>query len=184
MNNTAAFWTFAGIFVSLFAIVFIISLYNSIIRLKNNIEKAFANIDVLLKQRFDELPNIIATVKGYAKYEKGVLQEITRLRTVPTSSLAEKAAASQALSGVFKTVFAVAENYPKLMANEQFLALQKRISELEDNIADRREFYNDSVNTYNTRIEQFPYNIFAKTFSYTRKELFTADANEKKPISV
>jgi len=169
---------------AIIVVSYIAMIYNSLVRLKNNIELAWANIDVLLKQRFDELPNVIATVKGYAKYEKDTLKEITRLRTsfASANSIADKAGASRDISKLFASVFAVAEGYPKLRASENFLSLQKRISGLEDAIADRREFYNDSVNTYNIRIEQFPYNIFARLFKYTAKELFVAKDEERQPF--
>lgn len=152
-----------------------IMMYNRLVRLKNRIEKAWANIDVLLKQRHDELPNIIAVVKGYAAYERKLQTAIAHARTAyaGAASMSSKAAASSEVSAVFTTFLGIAENYPKLAANEHYLALQKRISELENNIAERRTFYNESVTVYNTRIEEVPYNIFAKLFGYTRKDLFS-----------
>jgi len=168
--------------VSIVLIGYIISIYNGIVRLKLNIEKAWSNIDVLLKQRTDELPNLILAVKGYMKHEKNVMKEVTdaRAAAVGAGSVHAKAAADNILGSALKSLFAVSENYPQLKANENFMRLQKRISAIEDQIADRREFYNDSVTTYNTRIQQVPYIIIAKLFNYHEKELFRADAKGMK----
>ena len=150
-----------GLVVILFVVgifVYLITIYNSLVRLKNDIDKAWANIDVLLKQRHDELPKLIETCKGYMQYEQKTFQLITEARTayMKAGSVAEKAQADNMISGALKSLFAVSENYPDLKANNNFMQLQKRISELEEKIADRREFFNDDVNTYNIRIQQFP----------------------------
>ncbi|MEK6823247.1 MAG: LemA family protein, partial [Nanoarchaeota archaeon] len=155
------------VIVALFAIGiigYIIGLYNSLIALKNNIQKSWSNIDVLLKQRADELPKLIASVKGYMKHEKELLTELTKARTefMKATTMNAKAKADATITGALKTLFAVAENYPNLKANENFIQLQNRISGLENELADRREFYNDSVNTYNIRIQSFPDSIVAK----------------------
>jgi LemA protein len=149
-------------------------LYNSLVRLENNIEKAWSNIDVLLKQRADEIPRLIDTVKGYMKFEKNVIQDVTDARTqiLNARSVPEKAEADYITTGALKSLFAVAENYPDLKASENFLKLQKRISEIEDHIADRREFYNDSVNIFNIRIKQIPYIFISRRLGYTEKEYF------------
>lgn len=170
MNELLVFGIVAGAVL----ILYLISVYNHIVRLKNNIEKAFANIEVLLKQRYDEIPNVIATVKGYAAYEKDIMERVAAVRASYASarSVSDKAAASGMLNGVFGRFFALVENYPQLRANESFIALQRRITELEDSIADRREFYNDTVTIYNTEIEQFPYVFIAKPFGYRKRELF------------
>src|SRR5512137_613899 len=143
-----------GLVVLLVLIVIIgvfIGIYNSLVRLRNDIKKSWANIDVLLKQRTDELPKLIASVKGYMKHEKGLLENITKARTafLSATTMDAKAKADSVISGALKSLFAVAENYPNLKANENFIQLQQRISGLENEIADRREFYNDSVNTFN-----------------------------------
>ncbi|MBU0536225.1 MAG: LemA family protein, partial [Nanoarchaeota archaeon] len=124
---------------------YIIAIFNGLIRLKNNIKKSLGNIDVLLKQRYDELPKLIESVKGYMKHEKSVLTEITQARSIYSKAgndIHKKAQADNMMTGALKTLFAVAENYPQLKANENFMQLQGRISGIENELADRREFYN------------------------------------------
>jgi len=156
-------------------------LFNSLILLKNNVRKAWANIDVLLKQRSDLIPNLVETVKGYMKYEKGLFEEITKARTalMQASGAAQTAKASKQMDSALKTLFAVAENYPQLRASENFLHLQKQLSDLENQIANRREFYNDSVNLYNMGIERFPELFVAKLLGMKREEYFTAEESAK-----
>jgi len=165
---------------------YLFSIYNGFVTLRTNIQKAWANIDVLLKQRFDELPNLVEIVKGYAKHEKETLENVTKLRSAvaDAKSISEMGAASEALSKNIKTLFAVAENYPDLKANENFLKLQKRITELENLIADRREFYNDSVNLYNIKIASFPDLIIAKMFNFKLAEFFSAQGAEREATMV
>ncbi|MBW2981786.1 LemA family protein [Candidatus Woesearchaeota archaeon] len=174
------------LFVVAIIIGSIIAMYNGLIRLKNNIEKAWANINVLLKQRADELPKLINTVKGYIKHEKEILTELTKSRTafLNAKTVQEKAKADNMMSSALKSLFAVAENYPNLKANENFLQLQTRISGLENELSDRREFYNDSVNTYNIRIQSFPHMFMAKMMNYQQKEMFKVTEAEKKDIEV
>jgi len=175
-----------GLIVLAFAGYFVI-VYNGLVRLKNNIKKSWANIDVLLKQRNDELPKLIDTVKGYMKYEKAVLTQITKARTavMKATTIPEKAKADNMLSAALKNLFAVAENYPKLEANASFLQLQGRISGIENELADRREFYNDSANEYNIRIQSFPDMIVARMLGYTQPEvMFKAEEAEKKDVKV
>ncbi len=178
--------TYLIIIISIIVIGYIISIFNRLIQLKNNIKKSSANIDVLLKQRSDEVPNLVEIVKGYMKHEKQTLLDLTKIRTQLTTSqtINKKAQLSGEMSSTLKTIFAVAENYPKLQANENFLSLQKRLSELEDQIADRREFYNDSVTNYNTRITIFPDTLIAKMFKYQEELLFVASDQEKKNVKV
>lgn len=175
------------LFVIIAVIGYVISIYNGLVRLKNNIQKSWANIDVMLKQRAEELPKLIASVKGYMKHEKGLLTELTKARTafLSAKTMSAKAKADASISGALKTLFAVAENYPNLKANENFLQLQSRISGLENELADRREFYNDSVNTYNIRIQSFPDMVFAKRLGFTTPEpLFKATEAERKDVKV
>ncbi len=177
-----AFWGLglglvALVFFGLIALVivfFVLSVYNSLVALKNNIEKSWANIDVLLVQRNAELTKLLDTVKGYMKHERGTLEDITRLRAsvANASGPQAKAAASDLLSGALGKLFAVAENYPQLRSSENFQQLQGRISELENAIADRREFYNDSVNTFNIRIQQIPDSVIAGLMRLEKKEMF------------
>ena len=167
-------------------LAFFIGVYNTLVRLKNDIKKSFANIDVLLKQRSDELPKLIASVKGYMKHEKSTLAELTKARTdfLKAKTLAQKARADDIISGALKTIFAVAENYPNLKANENFMQLQSRISGIENELADRREFYNDSVNTYNIRIQSIPDVFIARMLRYTSEQLFKAAESDKKDVKV
>ena len=178
-----------GIVVVLLIVIFVgyfISIYNSLVRLKHNIEKSWSNIDVLLKQRTDELTKLLASVKGYMGHEKGVLTELTEARTafMSATSVKEKAQADAGMTAALKSLFAVAENYPELKANEMFLQFQNRISDIENQIADRREFYNDSVNTFNIRIEQIPYVIIANMLHYEKKDLFKVDESDRKDVEI
>ncbi|MGV8085583.1 MAG: LemA family protein [Candidatus Bilamarchaeum sp.] len=177
---------FVGLVLGGLSIFYIVSKYNGLISLRNNIDKAWSNIDVLLKQRSDLIPNLVEAVKGYMKYEKSLLEEITRLRmsVVTSSTLGEKARANDALSASLKSIFAVAENYPNLKANENFIELQKQLSAMENQIADRREFYNDSVMLFNTRIHSIPELLFASMLGFKDKEYFKATEDEKKNVEV
>jgi len=175
-----------GILIIVALIGYFVTIYNGLIKLKNNIKKAWANIDVLLKQRSDELPKLVDTVKGYMKHEKELLENVTKARTnfLNASSVAETAAADNMISGALKSLFAVAENYPELKANENFMQLQSRISGIENEIADRREFYNDSVNQYNIRIQSIPDVIVAKMLSYTDEEMFEVSEADKQDVKI
>ena len=175
--------------VGLLLCVFVITLfliYNSLVRLKNNIKKSWANIDVLLKQRSDELPNLIATVKGYMEHERTTLELLTKARTdvLKAPTLSKKAAADNVITQVLKTIFAVAENYPNLKANERFHQLQTRITALENELADRREFYNDSVNIYNIRIHSIPDVLVARLMNYTDEQWFKASEEDAAVVHV
>ena len=166
--------------------VTIIIIYNNLIRLRNNIDKSWANIDVLLKQRSNEIPNLINTVKGYMKHEQQTLESLTKARSMilETEKLSRKAAVDNLITDLLKTVFAVAEDYPDLKAFENFLKLQQRITGLENELADRREFYNDSVTIYNIRIKSIPDLIVAKMVHFKPVDLFKATAEDKKYIKV
>jgi len=167
-------------------LAYLVAIFNGLVRLKNNIKKSWANIDVLLKQRSDELPKLVASVKGYMKHERGLLTEITKARTsiMNAKTISQKAAADNAITGALKTLFAVAENYPKLRANENFMNLQERISGLENELADRREFYNDSVNQFNIRIHSFPDMIVARMRNYQDEQMFKATAEDRKDVKI
>ena len=177
----------AFLVVAAIAIIgYVIGIYNNLVTLKNDIDRSFSNIDVLLKQRHDELPKLIETCKGYMQYEQKTLQAITEARTafLKATSVHEKAQADNLISGALKSLFAVAESYPDLKANTNFLQLQKRISELEERIADRREFFNDHVNTYNIRIQQLPDVFVARMLSLQRRELFKVTEEERRDVEV
>lgn len=172
--------------VALVAALWFVSVYNSFVRLKNNIKKSWSNIDVLLKQRHDELTKLLDTVKGAMKFEKSLLTELTEARTAfaKAVSVGEKAQASDKMSHVLQGIFAVAENYPQVQANKNFTELQSRISGIEDQIADRREFYNDSVNIYNIRLQQFPSTLVGKILSYAPEELFKVSEAERQDVKI
>ena len=166
--------------------VYFITIYNSLVRLRNDIDKAWANIDVLLKQRHDELPKLIETCKGYMQYEQKTFQLVTEARTafMKANTVAEKAQADNLLTGALKSLFAVAENYPELKADNNFMQIQNRISELEEKIADRREFFNDDVNTYNIRIQQLPDVFIARMMSLQRNDLFKVTEEDRRDVEV
>jgi len=167
-------------------VIYFITIYNSLVRLRNNIDKSWSNIDVLLKQRHDELPKLIETCKGYMQYEQRTLQLIVEARTafLRATTVTQKAQADTLISGALKTLFAVAENYPDLKANSSFMQLQHRITDLEELIADRREFFNDSVNTFNIRIQQLPDVFVARLMNLQPRELFKVREEERRDVEV
>jgi len=176
--------------VLLFVIIgltsYFITIYNGLIRLDNNIRKAWANIDVLLKQRHDEIPKLIKICEGYMQYERETLEKITAARTacLAAQGPADSAKKEGELSGLLRHLFAVAENYPELKANQNFTQLQERVSYLENQIADRREFYNDSVNNYNIRIQQIPDMWIAAMMKMQNKELFNISEEDRKDVDI
>jgi LemA protein len=179
----------AGLVFFLFVagiLIYIVILYNELVRLRNDNDRAWANIDVLLKQRHDEIPNLVETVKGYMQHEQQTLLAVTQARAASMSAgtIGQKAQAELAVTGALRGLFAVAENYPQLKANENFLRLQNRISELEERIADRREFFNDDVNTYNTRIAQLPEVFLASMMALKPREMFRASEDDRKLVDV
>ena len=169
--------------------VYIIMVYNGLVSIKNNVSKAWSNIDVLLKQRHDELPKLVDTCKQYMKHEQDTLEKVIQARSRvsdarESQNMAALGVAEGALRAGLGNLFAVAESYPDLKANESFLQLQSRISGLENAIADRREFYNDSVNINNVRIEQFPDLIVASLFSFEAFDLLRFASEELKDVDV
>jgi LemA protein len=178
------------LFVVLFiiggAVAYIVTLYNGLIAVKNNVDKAWANIDVLLKQRHDELPNLIEVCKGYMKYEGPTLQRVTEARSMyaQATTVDQKAEASATMTSALGRLIATAENYPDLKANANFMQLQGRITELESEIADRREFYNDSVNTFNVRIQEMPDAILAGSMNLHPRQMFQVAEADKAPVAV
>ena len=166
--------------------VYVVILYNELVRLRNDNDRAWANIDVLLKQRHDEIPNLVESVKGYMQHEQQTLLAVTQARaaSMNAASIGQKAQADLQMTGALRGLFAVAENYPQLKANENFLKLQNRISQLEDHIADRREFFNDDVNTYNTRIGQIPEVFVASFMSLKPRSMFQVSDDDRKLVEV
>ena len=165
---------------------YIASIYNNLVRIRKNIDKAWANIDVLLKQRHDEIPKLVDSVKSYMRYEKDLLFKLTKLRESwkEDATSEAKAKISNKISDALKTLFARAENYPKLRANENFIQLQQRVSGLEISIADRREFYNDSVNEYNIKIRSVPDFIIAHFIKYKAMPLFQVSESDRQDVKI
>src|ERR1700730_17428940 len=167
-------------------IAYVITIFNGLIALKNDIAKAGANIDILLKQRHDELPKLFDVCKVYMELERDTLQKITQARSMyqQAVSVDQKAQADQSMTSALRGFFAVAENYPQLKANDNFMRLQIRISELEERVADRREFFNDDVNTYNTRIGQIPEVFVASFMSLKPRGMFKVSDEDQKLVEV
>lgn len=174
-----------GIIIGIIVLI-VILLYNSLIRLKNQVENSFAQIDVQLKRRNDLIPNLIETVKGYMKHEKTILENITKARAsiMDAEAPKEKAKASNKISETLKSLFAVAENYPDLKANQNFLQLQEEITGTENKIAYARQHYNDIVMKFNTKIQMFPTSIFANMLNFKEEQFFETPEEEKEPVKV
>jgi LemA protein len=171
----------AFLFAMLGLTAYVVMMFNGLIALKNDIAKAWANIDILLKQRHDELSKLLDVCKGYMDYERDTLLKITQARSLyqQAVSVDQKAQADQSMTSALRGFFAVAENYPQLKANDSFMRLQGRITELESQISDRREFYNDSVNTFNIRIQQMPDTFVASFMSLTPRPMFKVEEADK-----
>ncbi len=161
-------------------IVAIIGIYNGLVTARQKVENAWSQIDVQLQRRFDLIPNFVETVKGYMTHESETFEKIAQLRTswANSSSVGEKAQLDGELSGALKTIMAVSENYPDLKANQNFADLSEELRNTENKISFSRQFYNDSVTMYNTKLEVFPSNIIAGMFNFKQKELFSAESDE------
>jgi len=170
-----------GAFV-LLLIIWCIGAYNGFIKLRNKVEEAFATMDVYLKKRYDLIPNLVETVKGYAKHESETLQKVISARNMAANATTteEKVAGENMLQGTLKSLFAIAESYPDLKANTEFLNLQGQLSEMEADIANSRKYYNAVVKEFNTKIEVFPSNIIAGIFKFTRKTMFEVEEAEQR----
>ena len=167
-------------------IIITIAIYNRLVVLRNRIENAWAQIDVQLKRRTDLVPNLIETVKGYVKHERGTLEAVTQARAavVKGGSVGAQAQANNVLTDALKSVFAVAEAYPDLKANQNFLLLQEELSGIENKIAYARQFYNDSVLSMNQATQVFPSNVIAGTFGFKEHEYFETQGTEREPVKV
>ena len=175
--------------VLVLVVVWAVMIYNNLVQVKHNVSKAWANIDVLLKQRHDELPKLVETCKQYMKFEQETLTKVMEARSKVFTAREQQnigalGPAEGALRGALGNLFALAEAYPDLKTNQTFQQLQTRISSLENAIADRREFYNESVNVNNVRIEQFPDSIVAGTFNFKPAQLLEFSAEEKADVDV
>lgn len=172
--------------VLLVLVVFVFSLYNSFVSLVNQTKNAWADIDVQLKRRADLIPNLVEIVKGYAKHEKSVFEEVTKARSALLSAKDPKQAgsANNMLTGALKSLFAVAESYPNLRASENFSKLQDELTQTEDKIEASRRFYNANVRELNTKIEMFPSNLIASIFNFQKQEFFQAKESEKSDVKI
>lgn len=167
-------------------VIGVVGIYNSLVTLKNRVDEAWSDIDVQLKRRYDLIPNLINTVKGYATHEKELFERVTAARTAAmgAGSPAEKEQAENMLSGTLKSLFAVSENYPDLKANQNFLELQRELTDTEDKIQASRRFYNGNVRDFNIKIETFPSNIIAGMLNFAKREFFAANEAEKENVKV
>ena len=168
------------IILLILAVIYLIITYNGLVVARQKVKNAWSQIDVQLQRRFDLIPNFIETIKGYMSHEKDTLTKVTELRTswANASSVSEKAELNNQLSGALKTIMAVSESYPDLKANQNFLELQEELRNTENKISFSRQFYNDSVTMYNTKLEVFPSNLIAGWFNFTSEVLFTAESEE------
>lgn len=163
----------------------VIALFNRLVRLRNRVKEAWSDIEVQLKRRYDLIPNLVESVKGYMGHEAQVFENVTRARAAAMNSTgSQKAAAENELSGTLKTLFAVSENYPQLRANENFLHLQQELTDTENKLQAARRFYNGNVRDFNTTIETFPGNMIASAFSFSISEFFDAEPEAEKPVQV
>lgn len=176
------------LWIILAIIIILIILFNGLVRSRNRVDEAWSDISVQLKRRYDLIPNLVETVKGYAKHESGVFEQVTQARAAAmgAGSLDDKLKQENVLSGALKSLFAVAEAYPELKANQNFLQLQNDLTDTEDKIQAARRFYNGTVRDYNTSIQTFPSNIFASMFGFTKREFFGIDEKgpETQPVKV
>ena len=163
-------------------VVWAVGGYNGLVRLRNQLENAWAQIDVQLKRRHDLIPDLVETVKGYAAHERKTLEAVIQARNmaIAAKGVAERAEAEGALTGALKSLFAVAEAYPELKANQNFMQLQEELTSTENKVAFSRQFYNDSVMSYNTQIEVFPQNLIAGMFGFARREFFEVKAEAER----
>ena len=177
-------YVFSTIIVSL--IIYIFVTYNNLIKLNNIVKEAFSTMDVYLKKRWDLVPNIVEVVKGYAKHEKDIFNQVTTLRTNTYQNmlLNKKITINEQLSEEISKIIAISENYPDLKANQNFLELSRQLTKIEDEIANSRKYYNGSVRIFNTKIQVFPNNIIAKLFNFKEANMFEANRDEKYNIKV
>jgi len=179
-------WTAAIVFTVVALVGWGVTLYNGLVALRNNIGRSWANIDVLLKQRHDELPKLVRTCEGYMQHERAVFDALSQARgaLMAAKSVGQRADAESQLSKALGQFFAVAEAYPDLKANQSFIQLQNRISDLENQVADRREFYNDVVTTFNTRIQQIPDKYVGEWLSLRPAEWFRASEIDREDVNI
>lgn len=177
-------WYIIGVIIII--IIYALVQYNSFVKLNNKVREAFSTMDVYLKKRWDLIPNIVETVKGYAKHEKDTLKEVIELRNgvYDKMSLDEKIKTNEQLSNNINRMMALAESYPELKASDNFKDLSKQLTKVEDDIANSRKYYNGVVRIYNNKVEMFPSNVFAYIFRFKTKPMFEASANERENVKV
>ena len=177
-------WILLGVVVLL--LLYVVLTYNGLVRLRNRVKNSWAQIDVQLRRRYDLIPNLVETVKGYAKHERETFEAVTQARAnaINASGVAEQAQAENMITGALKSLFSVAEAYPELKADENFLALQEELTGTEGRISYARQFYNDAVLQLNNKIESFPSNIVAGRFGFKQQEFFEADDTSRGPVNV
>ena len=168
--------------IAVVVVLFVIALYNSLVQLKNLVDEAWSGIDVQLKKRYDLIPNLVETVKGYAKHEKGVFEKVAQLRTqaMGAKSVDEQAKVEGELTSTLKTLFAVAESYPELKADQNFLNLQKSLKDIEDELEKARRYYNGAARDYNIKIETFPGNLIAGMLGFKKRDYFEIENEEER----
>ena len=175
-----------AIVIIVIAVIWFIAAYNGFVTLRNQIDNSWSQIDVQLKRRYDLVPNLVETVKGYAKHEKETFKEVVEARNkvATAGNFKEKAQAENFLTGALKSIFALAEDYPRLQANQNFLMLQEELAGIESKIAFARQFYNDSVLQYNNNVQSFPGNVIAGMFGFIRRDYFESEDAAKQPVKV
>ena len=179
-------WIYIVIAVIVIIVLYALITYNNFIKLKNMVKEAFATMDVYLKKRWDLIPNIVETVKGYAKHEENTLKEVVELRNSSYDSMSddEKVKANQRISKDINKIMLLAESYPDLKASTNFQDLSRELSKVEEDIANSRKYYNGAIEMFNNKVEMFPSNIFAKLFGYKPKEMFETDEQERENVKV
>ena len=179
-------WLWIILAVIILIIIYVFILYNSFISLDNKVKEAFSTMDVYLKKRWDLIPNLVETVKGYAKYEEETLTRVTKLRNNVYNEMTndEKIINNEELSSDVSKIMALKESYPELKANENFIDLSNKLTKIEDDIANARKYYNGTVRIYNNKVQMFPNNIFAKIFNYKTKRMFEASLEDKQNIRI
>lgn len=176
--------TMIVIVVLVILILIVIGSYNKLVRLRNKCDEAFATMDVYLKKRFDLIPNLVETVKGYAKHETDTLQKVVAMRNSTSMSTEQRLDNENEITGTLRQIFALAERYPDLKANTNFMDLQKQLQKIEEDIANARKFYNAVVREYNDKIMTVPSNIVAGLFHFEKRPMFEADDSERENIQV
>lgn len=179
-------WIYIIIGIVVIILAYVFALYNSLVRLNNMVKESFSTMDVYLKKRWDLIPNLIETVKGYAKHEKDTIEEIVKLRNTSYDKMSDedKVKANKELTSSINKIMAIAEDYPDLKASSNFIDLSNQLSKVEEDIANSRKYYNGVVRQFNNKVEVFPNNIFASMFGYKTKTMFEVNDSERENVKV